>query len=89
MSLTKPQMQAFLSGLETEAAEYGMQLNEEKTELVSSDTRPQSIYFTSGKKVSVVTQAKYLGSLISWDKPFEAAFFHRLGIAQSAYKKMR
>ena len=30
MSLTIPQMQAFLTGLEKEAAKYGMQLNEEK-----------------------------------------------------------
>ena len=89
MSLTTPQMQAFLTGLEQEAAKYGMQLNEDKTELLSSDNRPQSIYFKSGNRVAVVAQTKYLGSMISWDKPFETAFFHRLGIAETAYKKMR
>ena len=82
-------MQAFLTGLESEAARCGMQLNETKTELLSSEPHPGPILFASGEVVEVVTVAKYLGSTISWNKPFEIAFQHRLGVAETAYKKMR
>ena len=88
-SLTIPQMQAFLTGLETEAAKYGMQLNETKIELLSSEPHPDPIFFASGGVVEVVAVAKYPGSMISWNKPFDIAFLHRLGVAETAYKKMR
>ena len=42
-----------------------------------------------GEKVQTTTQTKYLGSMISWTKPFEVAYQHRAGIAETAYKKLR
>ena len=89
MGLTIPQLQTMLTGLETDALKYGMTLNETKTELISSVEHPQTLRFQSGSRVEVVSSVKYLGSLISWHKPFETAFHHRLGVAESAYKKMR
>ena len=89
MGLTIPQLQNMLTGLETEAQKYGMTLNESKTELLSSLEHPQPLKFLSGSRVEVVSSVKYLGSLISWHKPFETAFHHRLGVAETAYKKMR
>ena len=90
MSLTIPQTQAFLTGLEKEASRYGMQLNDEtKTEILSSAPQPDPVFFSSGEPVEVVGVVKYLGSMVSFSKSFEVAFMHRLGVAETAYKKMR
>ena len=89
ISLTIPQMQEFLTGLEQEAARYGMRLNEAKTEILSSTPQPDPVFFNSGEPVEVVEVVKYLGSMISFAKPFEVAFMHRLGVAETAHKKMR
>ena len=35
------------------------------------------------------TQVQYLGNLISWVKPFDTAFKHRAGLAETSYKKLR
>ena len=50
--------------------------------------------YISGPMVGVplvprADKVKYLGSMISWDKPFESAFQHRLGVSETSYKKLR
>ena len=90
LSITSPQLQQCLSGLEGIASEYGMKLNRDKTEILTHPKLPpSSIYFLDSSQVKTTPQTKYLGSLISWEKPFEAAFYHRLGLAAEAYKKLR
>ena len=90
ISLTTTQMQTCLTAIETQASFCGMSLNQEKTELLI-DTRkpPVTLRFSGGEEVPTTTQIKYLGSMIAWDRPFEAAFRHRAGIAESSYKKLR
>ena len=78
MSLTIPQMQSMLSALETEADFYGMALNATKTEALEDP-----------RYVPTSTQVKYLGSMVTWDKPFDEAFPHRKALAEEAYKKLR
>ena len=92
MALTIPQMQAFPSGLEMEAAKYGMQLNEAKIKLLSSEPHPDPVFFESGETVESVEEvsvAKYPEFMISCSKPSDVAFHRRLGVAQALYKKMR
>ena len=87
---TTGQLQQFLSALETVSSEYGMRLNQDKTELLSHPRLPNPpIYFLDGSAVKTTPQVKYLGSQISWDKSFDLAFYHRLGLAEEAYKKPR
>ena len=50
---------------------------------------PPQLRFTNGKPVPTTTQIKYLGSMISWVKPFDTAFKHRAGLAESSYKRLR
>ena len=89
MSRTTTQMQAILSALETVAAEYGMSLNKIKTELlVPAESTGHTLRFHDGSKVPTKEILKYLGSMVSWTKPFETAFFHRAGLAEEAYKKL-
>ena len=69
---------------------YGMRLNYSKTEILHDARRAApKLTFLDGSPVPTTTQAKYLGSLISWHKPFEAAFMHRAGIAETSYTKLR
>ena len=90
LSITTGQLQQFLSALETVSSEYGMRLNQDKAELLSHPRLPNPpIYFLDGSAVKTTPQVKYLGSQISWDKSFELAFYHRLGLAEEAYKKLR
>ena len=90
LSITTGQLQQFLSALETVSSENGMRLNQDKTELLSHPRLPNPpIYFLNGSAVKTTPQVKYLGSQISWDKSFELAFYHRLGLAEEAYKKLR
>ena len=90
LSITTGQLQQFLSAMETVSSEYGMRLNQDKTELLSHPRLPNPpIYFLDGSAVKTTPQVKYLGSQISWDKSFELAFYHRLGLAEEAYKKLR
>ena len=85
LSIATPQLQSFLKGLETIALEYGMKLRRQRRDLGASKA-PTSL---DGSQVQTTPQTKYLGSHVSWEKPFEAAFFHRLGLAEEAYKKLR
>ena len=90
ISLTTPQMQSMLSDLECQAALHGMKLNYAKTEVLYHPKQaPPDLRFSNGEKVQTTTQTKYLGSMISWTKPFEVAYQHRAGIAETAYKKLR
>ena len=90
VSLTTPQMQSMLNALEAQAALHGMKLNYDKTEVLHHPKHtPPNLTFSNGEKVQTTTQIKYLGSLISWVKPFEAAYQHRAGLAETAYKKLR
>ena len=90
LALTTPQMQDILTSLESVAHEYGMHLNKTKTELLINPDRPSSpLYFTDGAAVPTTPQIKYLGTRITWKKPFDAAFLHRAAIAEEAFKKLR
>ena len=72
------------------AQEYGMKLNQSKTELL---THPKSdhtaLTYSDGSAVPTTTQGKYLGSRISWTNPLHTAFNHRLGLTEEASKKLR
>ena len=74
ISLTTPQLQNFLTTLEREAARYGMSLNETKTEHLAKPGTQGDLFFQSGEKVPKTSKAKYLGAMISWDRPFHEAF---------------
>ena len=90
MALTTTQLQSFLTTVEQEADLYGMRLNQEKTEILTHPKKtPPTIRFLDGSKVPTTTQTRYLGSMISWERPFEAAFYHRASLAETAYKKLR
>ena len=90
LARTIPQMQSFLSSVEKIAAEYGMKLNDTKTELLTKTAgETTTLKFANGAAVPTTPQLKYLGSMIAWEHPFHAAFLHRAGLAESAYKKLR
>ena len=87
---TIPQLQSHLSALEDIASEYGMSLNDIKTELLLKHDQPVTPpRFADGTLVPTSYTVKYLGSLINWQKPFEVAFRHRAALAEEAYKKLR
>ena len=87
---TTTQLQSYLDELEFQASLYGMRLNQDKTELLMDPRKPPpKLKFSDGTPVQTTTQVKYLGSMISWEKPFEAAFRHRASVAESSYKKLR
>ena len=90
LALTTTQLQHMLHALEEQADLYGMSLNQTKTELLIDPRKAAStVRFRNGTAVQTTTLAKYLGSMIAWEKPFEAAFKHRAGIAETNYKKLR
>ena len=87
---TIPQLQSHLSALEDIASEYGMSLNNIKTELLLKHDQPVTpLRFADGTLVPTSYTVKYLGSMINWQKPFEVAFRHRAVLAEEAYKKLR
>ena len=87
---TTTQLQAYLSELEQQASLYGMRLSQDKVEiLMDSRKSPPKLKFADGAAVQTTTQVKYLGSMISWDKPFEVACRHRASIAETSCKKPR
>ena len=90
LALTAPQLQSILSALEDLTAEYGMSLNKIKTELLVRPHHSEpALRFKDGSCVPAKTVVKYLGSIISWTKPFETAFYHRAALAEEAFKKLR
>ena len=90
LARTTTQLQAILHETEKQASLYGMNLNQSKTEVLVDPRRPtHKIRFLNGQEVPTTTQAKYLGNLISWVKPFDTAFKHRAGLAETSYKKLR
>ena len=61
-----------------------------KTELlVRSDYKGPTVHFQDGTPVQTKDVVKYLGSMITWFHPFEAAFKHRAALAEEAYQKLR
>ena len=67
-----------------------MVLNNTESELLSPPfSKPQHLQFQDGTKVPQVDSVKNLGSMISWDKPFETAFYHKAGVAEETFKKLR
>ena len=87
---TKTQLVSLLHTLEKHAENHGMNLNTDKTELLIDPRQPPlKLKFRNGTEVQTTTQVKYLGSTITWEKPFEAAFRHRAAVAETAYKKLR
>ena len=90
MGLATPQLQNMLSCLEAIAAEYGMRLNQSKTEVIEHPKSGSAgLQFSDGSAVKTTPQAKYLESQLSWIKPFDVAFQHRLILAEEAFKKLR
>ena len=89
MAITIEQLQSILHTLEDVASEYGMQLNLIKTELLYIPDHTATLRFKKGSLVPRKEVVKYLGSLISWKKPFETAFRQRASLAEEAYKKLR
>ena len=83
-------LQSILSALESVAQEYGMKLNHTKTEVLEHPKSDHTaLKFLDGSTVPTVTQVKYLGSRISWENLFHSAFYHRLGLTQESFKKLR
>ena len=67
-----------------------MHLNLTKTEILVDPRRATpAITCADGSPVTTTTQVKYLGSMISWTKPFDTAFKHRAALAETGYKKLR
>ena len=89
ISLTTPQLQSFLTTLEGEASRYGMSLNETKTEHLAKPGTQGDLLFHSGEKVPKTSKAKYLGAMISWDRPFHEAFYHRLGPSGGRFQEVK
>ena len=84
---TTTQLQAMLSAVEQVASEYGMRLNHDKTELLITPGDSPKLFFSNGDQVKTTPQIKCLGSLVSWQDTFTTAFYHRAGLAESAFKK--
>ena len=88
LARTIPQLQSILTALEHHAAEYGMHLNNIKTEfLTHPDRHDPTLYFADQTPVPLASQVKYLGSIISWKRPFDETFKQRCRLAEEAYKK--
>ena len=67
-----------------------MNLNQSKTEILTHPTSDHtSLKFRDGTAVPTTTQVKYLGARISWTNPFHTAFYHRLGLTEEAFEKLR
>ena len=65
-----------------------MKLNDTKTELLTkTPNETTTLKFANGAGVQTTPQLKYLGSMtIAWEHPFQVAFLHRAGLAETAYK---
>ena len=67
-----------------------MALNKIKAELLLRPSTPNpGLRFSDDSMVPTTEVVKYLGSMISWNKPFDIAFKHRSALAEEAYKKLR
>ena len=89
MAISLDQLQHILSALEDIAGEYGMRLNLIKTELLVKTDHTANLYFRDGTLDPTKTVVKYLGSMITWKRPFDTAFRHRASIAEESYEKLR
>ena len=89
ISVTPPQIQEFLRTIQVEASLYGLILNKDKTELLCVGEEQPRVTFVDNAPVKVVTAAKYLGSLISWDNPTKTAIKARKDKAVAAYSKLQ
>ena len=89
ISVTRSQAEEMLKAIQVEATLYGLTVNTEKTELLSDYTADQPIHFVDGTPVKEVTQAKYLGSQVSWVAPTRTAIDARKAQAQIAYAKLQ
>ena len=90
MAKTTPQMQSMLAAVESVASEYGMQLNQLKTEmLVKTDHPAPPVYFLNGSPVPRKEVVKYLGCVVAWHNPFDVSYKHRTALAEEAHKKLR
>ena len=89
ISVTPPQIQEFLRTIQVEASLHGLILNKDKTELLSVGEEQPKVTFVDNTPVKVVTAAKYLGSLISWDNPTKTAIKARKDKAVAAYGKLQ
>ena len=67
-----------------------MSPNHIKTELLVKPGQPSpNIRFSDGTAVPCKEVVKYLGSLISWNRPFHIAYKRRTALAEEAYKKLQ
>ena len=88
-ALSQKQLQEFLHYVQLEASMYGLELNYDKTELLSHPTHPIDLCFTDTSPVKKVNVAKYLGSYISWEAPVHTAINHRKNLMHSAHMKLQ
>ena len=67
-----------------------MHLNQHKTALlVHKEGDTTTLHFRDGSLVPTTPHIKYLGSMVSWKHPLEISFYHRRGLSEEAYKKLR
>ena len=89
MTVSIPQLEAFLHAVQVEATLYGLQLNTDKTELLIHKDHPApQLTFANGDPVPVTHEAKYLGSKITWTTPPKAAIKFRKEKAEAAFSKL-
>ena len=88
LAITLEQLQEFLHAVEVEATLYNLSLNKEKTELLVKNNAGHTIPFANGDPVPTTTEAKYLGSLISWTTPPKTALKHRADLAKASFSKL-
>ena len=83
-------LEEYLNTLQVEASLYGLLLNFTKTELLRHPRLLNGqVSFTAGSAVPVADSVKYLGSLVSWEKPTLTAILHRMSIATTSFNKLQ
>ena len=89
MAVSIPQLEAFLHAVQVEATLYGLQLDTDKTELLIHPDHPAPrLTVANGTTVPTTTEAKYLGSKITWTTPPKTAIKFRKEKAEAAFAKL-
>lgn len=90
MASSARQLQAMVQTLENKASKYGLTLNKLKTVyLTPVTTPPTTIFFADQSPIPVTDCVKYLGSLIEWGDPSNAAITGRAIAAEQAFKSLQ
>ena len=88
-AVTTSALEQYLHALQRESELYGMSLSLTKTEYLPPPDHSAPIHFINGLPVPTTSQAKYLGSQVSWNKPTDTAINARMALAASAYSKLQ